>query len=1155
MKVYALLVGINEYAVVRDLSGCVQDVQRMTEFLQARVIPPETAYPDDFLQIKTLTNAEATRSAIIEAFQTHLGQAGDGDVAFFYYSGHGSEENAPPEFWHLAPTRRNQTLVCHDSRSSSTAWDLADKELGYLISQLAQGKANLHTLVILDSCHSGSGTRDFSEDGGVRMETADLRERKLADYIVPADAVELVTGEQWYRPPEGKHILLAACRPDELAKERVIEHETRGVFSYHLLTALQSAGPNLTYRSLAKHVNALVRLMVSDQTPQLEAGLSEDQPFLGGTVQKTPLAYTARYDHKLTSWVIDGGTIHGIASQTKPETTTLALFPTLDAATTLDLTQAKGQARVTFVGPAESKIEGTYDGQPLDKRQTYQALVVGTPLSPLVVKFEGDEALLAPIRDDLATINQGVPSLLVKETITESESEAADLRLEALPAENLYRLSRVSDPNRFVVDTPFSDKAAQETVDCMEHMSRWLTTYKLANPHTKFKDDDVVMELYTVDASGDATLFDGGGELQLAYNAADEPPLIKIKIVNNYPDRELYCSLLNLTASYGIQAAPIQDNNNVINIPAGGGEAWVVGGESFPMIIPDEKWQAGVTEIKDLFKLIVSTTDFDAGLLEQSALMTTVRATGGVRGDEHGQEDTLSRLMARVGSRAANWGASAKVYSDWYTQDLVVSTMRPQMTRSLGAEDRVVLSNGIRLENKSQMTATVRLMSEPESERSIIGWSIPNWLRGDATQTAPFAMNATRALDDPGLSVLALEEVQNYDKVSQAEPLKLTVPVTLAQNEYVLPFGRDGDLYLPLGRVTNRAAGTEITLERMPDPEQTRSLTNSIRIYFQKVIADTFGLEPKYPRLVMAEQQNDKVVYSDDLQAIENRIKAVETKRILLYIHGIIGETQYMVPSAWDGPEGKRIADQYDLILAFDYENLATGIKETAEALREKLRAVGLGTGHGKTFHIFAHSMGGLVSRWLVEHLDGGNEMVQHLFLFGTPNGGSPWPKVQDYVFGLLTIGLNSLAPVTWPVSAATGLLAFIEKQDKMLDEMAVSSELLEDLAKGRDPNLPYTIFAGNTSIIEAAQQAVDGRPSVIERLLRKVNLHNVAGLAFFNAPNDVAVSVESILTVPDHRTPAPVKVEVACDHMTYFVPTGGLSVLHSVLNDDPLEV
>ena len=110
-----------------------------------------------------MANGQATRQGIIDAWRSHLGQAGPGDVALFYYSGHGSQENAPPEFWDFEPDRQNETLVCYDSRSSD-GWVLADKELAQLISEVAANGP--HFTVILDCCHSGSGTRDADEVTG-----------------------------------------------------------------------------------------------------------------------------------------------------------------------------------------------------------------------------------------------------------------------------------------------------------------------------------------------------------------------------------------------------------------------------------------------------------------------------------------------------------------------------------------------------------------------------------------------------------------------------------------------------------------------------------------------------------------------------------------------------------------------------------------------------------------------------------------------------------------------------------------------------------------------------------------------------------------------------------------------------------------------------
>src|SRR5215210_4693353 len=98
-SVYALLVGIDDYpAPVPALRGCCNDVAEMRAFLEGRVGADGAA-----LKSRTLLNAEATRAAVIAGFRDHLRRAGPDDVALFCYSGHGSRELAPEEFWHLEP--------------------------------------------------------------------------------------------------------------------------------------------------------------------------------------------------------------------------------------------------------------------------------------------------------------------------------------------------------------------------------------------------------------------------------------------------------------------------------------------------------------------------------------------------------------------------------------------------------------------------------------------------------------------------------------------------------------------------------------------------------------------------------------------------------------------------------------------------------------------------------------------------------------------------------------------------------------------------------------------------------------------------------------------------------------------------------------------
>ena len=112
------------------------------------------------------------------------------------------------------------------------------------------------------------------------------------------------------------------------------------------------------------------------------------------------------------------------------------------------------------------------------------------------------------------------------------------------------------------------------------------------------------------------------------------------------------------------------------------------------------------------------------------------------------------------------------------------------------------------------------------------------------------------------------------------------------------------------------------------------------------------------------------VSYERDHDVI--RAAVAGASRILMYIHGIIGDTRGMVSSARPGHLAlgafvEPVGDRYQLLLAFDYENINTPIDETARDLKGRLAAVGLGERHGKALDVVAHSMGGLVARWMIE--------------------------------------------------------------------------------------------------------------------------------------------------------------------------------------------
>ncbi len=97
MNIYALLIAIDNYPITHHrLNGCVNDRNAFQAYLENRAKKQENLN----LHLKMLTDEEATRNGIIAGF-THFDAAKDGDLCLTYYSGHGSQDTSPEEFWHL----------------------------------------------------------------------------------------------------------------------------------------------------------------------------------------------------------------------------------------------------------------------------------------------------------------------------------------------------------------------------------------------------------------------------------------------------------------------------------------------------------------------------------------------------------------------------------------------------------------------------------------------------------------------------------------------------------------------------------------------------------------------------------------------------------------------------------------------------------------------------------------------------------------------------------------------------------------------------------------------------------------------------------------------------------------------------------------------
>jgi pimeloyl-ACP methyl ester carboxylesterase len=1035
--------------------------------------------------------------------------------------------------------------VCYDSRNEGS-WDLADKELAKLIAEVSE--KNPHIAVIMDCCHSGSGTRgDLDSEMAVRRAPIDQRQRPLESFIFsPAEVEQLsafqnpIENPSGWTLPKGRYVFLSACRDVEEAREYSTDGQRRGTFSYFLLDALNKANGSLTYRDLFKRTNALVRSKATAQSPQLEATVSSDldQPFLGGAIAPRTPYFTVSL-HRDYGWVIDGGAVHGVPQPAAGQTTVLALFSFDTSSEQLrQPSAAVGEAEVLEVMPQLSKInlKGVANPHP---EMTFKAIVTSLPLPPMGVWLEGETAGVELVRQAIATGNDEQPSLYVREV---ARTESAEFRL--LAKGNQYLITRPVDDRPLVGQIDgYNIASATQAVQRLEHIARWTKIAELASPATsRIRPDAVEMQVYQ--AGQELT----EPQIRLEYRQEgnkQKQPTFQIKLTNT-SDEPLYCALLNLTERYAVSAALIETGGIWLKPRE---EAWVAGGKLLYAFIDPELWKRGATETKDIYKLIVSTAEFDATLLEQDNL----DLPRGTRAIVDGRKSTLNRLMREVQSRDVSLRAEDEEYDDWVTSQMTITTVRPREITAVPNDGQsVLLGAGVRLQPHPSLQANVRLSTVNQATRDLGSHILPPILQQDDPLVQPFQFTATRGTD-PGLSALELSQVADISVVTPQTPLKLTVDMPLEPGEHLLPISYDGEFFLPLGRgKTTQSGETEIVLERLPEPisEGQRSLGGSIRIFFQKVVSQKLGLEFPYPLLAAAEFNPDGTTrYEVQLDKVKERV--AQAQRVVLYIHGIIGDTFSMVPSLQqakielDGQQ-RTLASLYDVVLAFDYENINTSIEENARLLKQRLNAVGLGAGHGKTLHIVAHSMGGLVSRWFIER-EGGNQIVNHLIMLGTPNAGSPWPTVQQWATAALAIGLNSLSTVALPVKVLGTLLSAIETIDIALDQMQPNSEFLRSLRESEDPKIPYTILAGNTSIIPAALHPQGQEPPVLERLLKKL-FNTVVDLPFFGQPNDIAVTVHSIKSVPHGRSPEPQIQEVACDHLIYFIHPTGLEALATAL-------
>lgn len=804
-KLYALLVGINDYPErVGRLRGCVNDVKAWEEFLEQRV------GDEGELELLALTDATATRAGIIAGFRSHLGRAGVGDTALFFFSGHGSQEPAPPPFDAEEPDGQCETLLAWDSRRPG-GWDLADKELAVLIAEVAAGGA--HVVVILDSCHSGTATRDDEEEGLVRRARGREETRPVESFwfwqeesLPPG----LDAAGGWRVLPRGPHVLLAACEDYQKAKEAVIgageEAAYRGAFSYFLLQALGSFSHHreVSYRELFKEAQIRVSNFHPDQRPDAEGELT--RRLFDGSLARRPTTFSVRR-RKDGEWRLDAGSVHGLDAGTE-----LAVLPA-GARDPADLSARLATVRLTEVGAGESRLSVTEGALPAE-RPAYPAVVSRLPLSPLrvAVRQAGGRRSQASRRTRLGRDLGSSPFF---ELATEAEAGALVVEEEG----GLYHLRRPGGGD-LTRPLPASPEGRRQLREALEHVARWQTLAELDNPGSPLTES---LELTLWEWLAPPRIpgeepelrpLESAGELLLPYREGDggeaTPRRFAVRL-RNRAEQDLHFALFALEETFAVHLL-----RNAWGRLEAGRTLFFGREDGIPARVPDRYHDQGVSRRRDLLLLLVSEAGGkpDFSLLEQGRLLDPYDHPGrGWRSE--GPPEVLEALMWRVGWREVDEEPKPLLAHQWAARRQVIVAERPQPFHALDRQGgEVSLPEGVRLQVPAGLGGMVRLHNAPSAYRRCPALGSPAGLQG--RRLRPVSL-AGRLGSDPGLSALELEP-EDPGAVTPEQPLVMETDLALETGEVlavVLCDGRRSELVTP---ESGRGPVTTCRLPRLPVP-------------------------------------------------------------------------------------------------------------------------------------------------------------------------------------------------------------------------------------------------------------------------------------------------------------------------------------------------
>lgn len=284
-KKYALIVAVGEYPKNSRVPpiASVNDVPYLKTALKKHGFIEKN--------IDTLINAKATKTAILNSLTNLATKAKPNDIVVIHFAAHGQQirDQRTIELGKDEDDGYDESILPYDAQGSYRATGykgenhLRDDDLAPKLMAIrkAIGK-NGSLLIMIDACHSGTGTRSesFSTSRGEPIPFPDP-ENPLEATINISEAEKADSFFELNADSLGNMVVISGSGPHQENKQMIVNYEELGSLSYSFYKAINEMQPHSTYRDLYEKIKATIQAAIPDQLPMIEG--NPDQVIFSGT--------------------------------------------------------------------------------------------------------------------------------------------------------------------------------------------------------------------------------------------------------------------------------------------------------------------------------------------------------------------------------------------------------------------------------------------------------------------------------------------------------------------------------------------------------------------------------------------------------------------------------------------------------------------------------------------------------------------------------------------------------------------------------------------------------------------------------------------------------------------------------------------------------